>query len=125
MEAEVKDLIPGQLSTRCVVKILRPESTAAQHSKFLKDVQPLLKLDHPHVLKLYSCCLEAAPFLIILQHCPNGDLKQFLAAYSPSRGYDPKFDCIVDDNRNDSSIQIILIMVLTLYALEVTFSLHI
>lgn len=97
VEAEVKDLvIPGQQekgaeagsSTRCVVKILRPESAASQHSKFLRDVQPLLKLSgHPHVLKLYGACLEASPLLVLLQHCPNGDLKQFLSAYSPSRGY--------------------------------------
>ena len=85
VEAEVKDLIADQVTSRCVVKILRPEASASQHSKFLKDVQPLLKLDHPHVMKLYGYCLETSPFLVLLQHCANGDLKQFLAAYSPSK----------------------------------------
>lgn len=86
VEAEVKDLVVNQLTSRCVVKILRPEASASQHSMFLKEVQLLLKLDHPHVLKLYGCCLETSPFLVLLQHCANGDLKQFLAAYSPSKG---------------------------------------
>lgn len=85
VEADVKDLIPAQLSTRCVVKILRPEATPAQHAQFLKDVEPLLALNHPNVLKIYGCCLETSPLLVLLQHCANGDLKQFLVAYSPTR----------------------------------------
>lgn len=86
VEAEVKDLIPNQVSTRCVVKILRPEAAVGQHTKFLKDVQPLLKLNHPNVLKMYGCCLESSPLLVLLQHCANGDLKQFLSAYNPTKG---------------------------------------
>lgn len=87
MEAEAKELTLDHVSTRCVVKILRPEATVAQQCKFLKDVEPILKINHPHVMKLYACCLESSPLLVLLQHCANGDLKQFLAAYSPSKGY--------------------------------------
>ena len=67
------------------MKILRPEATAVQHTQFMKDVEPLLNIDHPNVLKLYGCCLETSPLLVLLQHCANGDLKQFLVAYSPTK----------------------------------------
>ena len=82
VEAEVKGLEDPRGASRCVVKILRPESDADEHVRFLNSVRPLLQLEqHPNVVQLLGCCLETAPLLVLMQHCANGDLKQFLLAY--------------------------------------------
>ena len=33
---------------------------------------------HPNVLKLYGCCLQQYPLLIVTEHCEKGDLKTVL-----------------------------------------------
>ncbi|XP_063615525.1 uncharacterized protein LOC134788599, partial [Penaeus indicus] len=42
---------------------------------FLHELRPYRQLSHPNLLKVLAHCLEAEPFLILLQLCPKGDLK--------------------------------------------------
>ncbi|XP_050721818.1 uncharacterized protein LOC127001361 isoform X2 [Eriocheir sinensis] len=64
--------------TPVAVKVLREDATPQEQHYFLQELRPFRHLSHPNVLKVLAYCLEAEPFLILLQLCPKGDLKAVL-----------------------------------------------
>lgn len=61
--------------TPVAVKVLREDATPTEQMYFLHELRPYRQLSHPNLLKVLAHCLEAEPFLILLQLCPKGDLK--------------------------------------------------
>ncbi|CAG0891722.1 unnamed protein product [Darwinula stevensoni] len=61
-----------------VVKELRPDANVTEQMHFLHDVNVCKAVSHPNVLGYLGHCLETEPFLILLEHCALGDLKEFL-----------------------------------------------
>ncbi|XP_042217271.1 uncharacterized protein LOC121862920 isoform X3 [Homarus americanus] len=61
--------------TPVAVKVLREDATPTEQMYFLQELRPYRDLSHPNVLKVLAHCLETEPFLILMQLCPKGDLK--------------------------------------------------
>ncbi|XP_043191076.1 uncharacterized protein LOC122364588 [Amphibalanus amphitrite] len=51
---------------------------------FLHEMAYLRDANHPNVLRLLGRCLEADPYLLILERCGAGDAKEFLQRRSPA-----------------------------------------
>ncbi|XP_067005607.2 uncharacterized protein [Anabrus simplex] len=79
VEGEAQGIVPGEKTSKVVVKILHEDATATDHMYFLHEVKPYRDLKHPNILKLLGRCLETDPFLVLLEACPSGDLKSFLS----------------------------------------------
>ncbi|KAL0278322.1 UNVERIFIED_CONTAM: hypothetical protein PYX00_000172 [Menopon gallinae] len=78
VEGEAQNIVPNEKVTKVIVKILHEDATPTDQMYFLHEVKFYRDLKHPNILGLLGRCLETEPFLILLESCPNGDLKSFL-----------------------------------------------
>ena len=80
IEAEAKDIVPYARKLRVLVKVLREDATGIEQMRFLDESRLYRDANHGNVLKLLGHSIEKLPFLLIMEHCPQGDLKSFLIA---------------------------------------------
>eukprot|EP00730_Choanoeca_flexa_P007003 TRINITY_DN12265_c0_g2_i9.p1 TRINITY_DN12265_c0_g2~~TRINITY_DN12265_c0_g2_i9.p1 ORF type:complete len:880 (+),score=275.69 TRINITY_DN12265_c0_g2_i9:255-2894(+) len=90
-EGEAKDLKPGQGTRRVAVKMLTDSSSDAQED-FRKEVSIMQNIDGDHnIVRLLGICTEAAPYLMVIELMPNGDLKTLLRNHRPKSSKPSKF----------------------------------
>uniref|UniRef100_A0A8C0Y742 non-specific serine/threonine protein kinase n=1 Tax=Cyprinus carpio carpio TaxID=630221 RepID=A0A8C0Y742_CYPCA len=68
----------GLSTTQVVVKELKASASVQEQMQFLEDVQPYRLLQHPALLQCLSQCSEVTPYLLVMEHCPLGDVKGYL-----------------------------------------------
>ncbi|TRY89941.1 hypothetical protein DNTS_032923 [Danionella cerebrum] len=68
----------GLGSTQVVVKELKASASVQEQKQFLDEVQPYRVLQHPALLQCLSQCAEITPYLLVMEHCPLGDVKGYL-----------------------------------------------
>jgi len=63
---------------RVAVKLLR--ASASDHDKkcFLEEAMILGRLKHSNIIKVHGICLDARPYMLILEYMAGGDLKHYL-----------------------------------------------
>ncbi|CAL9693245.1 unnamed protein product [Knipowitschia caucasica] len=88
----------GHSTTQVVVKELKASASAQEQSDFLEEVQPY-RLQHPALVMCLAQCTEVTPYLLIMEFCPLGDLKNYLRS---CRGADADADA--DAEAPDPSI---------------------
>ena len=60
------------------------ESTSAAQEEFHKEVSIMQNIDGDHnIVRLLGICTDAAPYLMVLELMPNGDLKTLLRNSRP------------------------------------------
>lgn len=50
------------------------------------EVQALMRLDHPNIIKLYKHFRYNSDFVMILEYCPNGSLEEYISKNGPLEG---------------------------------------
>jgi serine/threonine protein kinase len=69
----------GKRSTRYVaVKTLKDSPSQREIDDCLSEAALLTTFDHENVVSLLGVCIERQPWLIVLEYCPHGDLRNFL-----------------------------------------------
>uniref|UniRef100_A0A673FSB8 non-specific serine/threonine protein kinase n=1 Tax=Sinocyclocheilus rhinocerous TaxID=307959 RepID=A0A673FSB8_9TELE len=68
----------GLSTTQVVVKELKASASVQEQMQFLEEVQPYRVLQHPALLQCLSQCSEITPYLLVMEHCPLGDVKGYL-----------------------------------------------
>ncbi|XP_033827237.1 serine/threonine-protein kinase LMTK1 isoform X1 [Periophthalmus magnuspinnatus] len=67
----------GLSTTQVVVKELKASASVQEQTQFLEEVQPY-RLQHPALLMCLAQCTEVTPYLLVMEFCPLGDLKNYL-----------------------------------------------
>ncbi len=81
IEADARDIVPYARKIRVVVKVLREEASGLEQMRFLDEARLYRDADeNGNVLKLLGHSIEMTPFLLLLEACPEGDLKSHLIA---------------------------------------------
>ncbi|CAG7727364.1 unnamed protein product [Allacma fusca] len=80
IESEAKDIVPYTKNLRVLVKVLREDASGTEQMRFLDESRLYRESNHGNILKLLGHSIEKLPFLLIMEHCPQGDLKSFLIA---------------------------------------------
>ncbi|XP_034415257.1 serine/threonine-protein kinase LMTK1 [Cyclopterus lumpus] len=80
----------GLNTTQVVVKELRASSSVPDQMHFLKEAQPFRALQHPALLQCLVQCTEVAPFLLVMEFCPLGDVKGYLRSCRASETMTPE-----------------------------------
>ncbi|KAF7225502.1 serine/threonine-protein kinase LMTK1 isoform X2 [Nothobranchius furzeri] len=75
--AEVSTGVP---TTKVVVKELNASASIQDQIKFLEEAQPYWTLQHPALLQCLAQCSEVTPYLLVMEFCPLGDLKNYLCS---------------------------------------------
>ncbi|XP_013881079.1 serine/threonine-protein kinase LMTK1 [Austrofundulus limnaeus] len=70
----------GVSTTQVVVKELKSSASIQDQIKFLEEVQPYRTLQHPALLQCLAQCSEVTPYLLVMEFCPLGDLKNYLCS---------------------------------------------
>lgn len=70
-ESPVSTTVGSGGLTPVAVKVLREDASPSEQQYFLQELRPYRDLSHPNVLRVLAHCLEAEPFLILLQLCPR------------------------------------------------------
>lgn len=78
IEAEARDIVPFARKIRVMVKLLREDANGIEQMRFLDESRMYRDANHGNILKLMGHSIEKLPFLLIMEHCPQGDLKSFL-----------------------------------------------
>lgn len=60
-------------------KVMRRKGTLAASEE--AEIRTLMRLDHPHIVKLYDFFEEGEYLYIILEYCPNGSLADLIKAH--------------------------------------------
>ncbi|XP_068605938.1 serine/threonine-protein kinase LMTK1-like [Brachionichthys hirsutus] len=68
----------GLSTTQVVVKELKASASVQDQMQFLEEVQPYQTLQHPALLQCLAQCSEVTPYLLVMELCPLGDLKNYL-----------------------------------------------
>ncbi|XP_060882741.1 serine/threonine-protein kinase LMTK1 isoform X1 [Labrus mixtus] len=68
----------GLSTTQVVVKELKASASVQDQMQFLEEVQPYRTLQHPALLQCLAQCSEVTPYLLVMEFCPQGDLKSYL-----------------------------------------------
>ena len=82
IESEAVNIIPFPRRCRVWVKFLREEATDREQMKFLNEARVYRDSNHKNILKLLGHCIEASPYLLILECYPKGDLKSYLLRHA-------------------------------------------
>ncbi|XP_015256811.1 PREDICTED: serine/threonine-protein kinase LMTK1-like isoform X2 [Cyprinodon variegatus] len=69
----------GVSTTQVVVKELKASSSVQDQIQFLEEAQPY-SLQHPALLQCLAQCSEVTPYLLVMEFCPLGDLKNYLSS---------------------------------------------
>lgn len=72
------EIYTGTSVARVIVKELKASASPKEQDAFLKDGEPYYTLQHPNVLQCVAQCVEAIPYLLVLEFCDLGDLKAYL-----------------------------------------------
>ncbi|XP_064614247.1 serine/threonine-protein kinase LMTK2-like [Liolophura sinensis] len=78
LQGDAEKLRFGQSRTKVIVKVLKDDATPREQLQFLEEVRVFREVDHPNVLRFLGQCTETIPYLTILEHAANGDLKSYL-----------------------------------------------
>jgi serine/threonine protein kinase len=71
--------IPNCDSSQAVaIKIMREDSGESESNAFLREAVRLKELSHDNVIRLLGVCISSAPYYIVLEYMPYGDLKTLL-----------------------------------------------
>ncbi|KAM9745799.1 serine/threonine-protein kinase LMTK1 isoform 1-T1 [Menidia menidia] len=68
----------GLSTTQVVVKELKASASVQEQMQFLEEVQPYRALHHPALIQCLAQCSEVTPYLLVMEFCPLGDLKNYL-----------------------------------------------
>ncbi|XP_059414725.1 serine/threonine-protein kinase LMTK2-like [Carassius carassius] len=68
----------GLSTTQVVVKELKASASVQEQMQFLEEVQPYRLLQHSALLQCLSQCSDVTPYLLVMEHCPLGDVKGYL-----------------------------------------------
>ncbi|XP_017280862.1 serine/threonine-protein kinase LMTK1 isoform X2 [Kryptolebias marmoratus] len=79
----------GVSTTQVVVKELKSSASIQDQIKFLEEVQPYRTLQHPALLQCLAQCSEVTPYLLVMEFCPLGDLKNYLCSCRASDSETP------------------------------------
>ncbi|PIK52116.1 hypothetical protein BSL78_10963 [Apostichopus japonicus] len=64
---------------KVAVKLLKDFASDAQKQEFLQEIQMMKHLGyHPNVVCLIGCCTVMDPVCLVVETCPQGDLKKYL-----------------------------------------------
>ncbi|XP_072299351.1 serine/threonine-protein kinase LMTK1 isoform X2 [Eucyclogobius newberryi] len=66
----------GLSTTQVVVKELKASASVQEQTQFLEEVQPY-RVQHPALLMCLAQCTEVTPYLLVMEFCPLGDLKNY------------------------------------------------
>jgi hypothetical protein len=79
MTADAKDVVPYARKIRVLVKILKSNASQLEQMKFLEESRWYRDSGAcGNILKLLGQSIDKLPFLLIMEHCPQGDLKSYL-----------------------------------------------
>ncbi|KAE8575885.1 hypothetical protein XENTR_v10003979 [Xenopus tropicalis] len=79
----------GLSSTQVVVKELKVSASVQEQMLFLEETQPYRVLQHANLLQCLSQCAEITPYLLVMEFCPLGDLKDYLQSCAASESTAP------------------------------------
>ncbi|XP_051927724.1 serine/threonine-protein kinase LMTK1 isoform X2 [Hippocampus zosterae] len=65
-------------TNQVVVKELKASASIKEQMHFLEEVQPYRVLQHSALLQCLAQCTDVAPFLLVMEFCPLGDVKAYL-----------------------------------------------
>ncbi|XP_070553534.1 high affinity nerve growth factor receptor-like isoform X1 [Ptychodera flava] len=82
--AGLESLFPGHPPAIAMVKELQLDATEHARQSFDGQVSAMCEFEHPNVLEMLGVITIGQPLSIIFEYAEYGDLKQFLAARSPS-----------------------------------------
>lgn len=60
------------------MKRLKQEASQLDQMRFLDESRIYRDANQGNILKLLGHSIEKLPFLLIMEHCPQGDLKSYL-----------------------------------------------
>lgn len=71
-----------------VAKVARvkKENIERTWASFDSEIKALMRLDHPNIIKLYDHFQFGDNFVLILEHCPNGSLADYISKFGPMKG---------------------------------------
>ncbi|XP_055984467.1 serine/threonine-protein kinase LMTK2 isoform X1 [Sorex fumeus] len=72
------EIYTGTSVARVIVKELKANASPKEQDTFLRNGEPYYILQHPNVLQCVGQCVEAIPYLLVLEFCDLGDLKAYL-----------------------------------------------
>ncbi|CAD5116194.1 DgyrCDS5110 [Dimorphilus gyrociliatus] len=81
LQGDGKDLLPGYRKSKVVVLKLNEEADPHDQLNFLLEASAYREVQHENVIKLHGQCVETTPFLLVLEYCTFGDLKQYLVGH--------------------------------------------
>lgn len=79
----------GLASTQVVVKELKVSASVQEQMLFLEETQPYRVLQHPNLVQCLVQCTEITPYLLVMEFCPLGDLKEYLQSCAASESTVP------------------------------------
>lgn len=74
--------------------------TIAQKSSFVHELNALMQLDHPNIIKLYDYFLRDNIFYIILEDCVNGNISEYMKKHKVTENQTVKWCYEVIDALN-------------------------
>ncbi|XP_063232269.1 uncharacterized protein LOC134536479 [Bacillus rossius redtenbacheri] len=78
-QAECLGGVPGRLAV--AVKTLRPQASDEESEEFLAEIAMMKRVGrHPNVVAMLGCCTLAAPYFMVMEFVPCGDLLRYLHA---------------------------------------------
>ncbi|CAN9508857.1 unnamed protein product [Ophioblennius macclurei] len=80
----------GLTSTQVVVKELRASANLQDQRHFLEEAQPYRSLQHPALVQCLFQCSEVAPYLLVMEFCPLGDVKGYLRSCRSTESLTPE-----------------------------------
>jgi len=72
--------VPFARKIKVLVKSLREDASGIEQMRFLDESRLYRDANHGNILKLLGHSIEKLPFLLIMDHCPQGDMKSYLIA---------------------------------------------
>ena len=63
------------LKSAAAVKVLRTLLTAEAQAAFVKEAQMLVRLSHPHIVRLLDFAVEAGVPFLVMEYAPGGNLR--------------------------------------------------
>ncbi|XP_054891892.1 serine/threonine-protein kinase LMTK1 isoform X1 [Poeciliopsis prolifica] len=74
------EVTAGISTTQVVVKELKASASVQDQIQFLEEAQSYRTLQHPALLQCLAQCSEVTPYLLVMEFCPLGDLKNYLGS---------------------------------------------
>eukprot|EP01147_Barroeca_monosierra_P005050 gene5050-8757_t len=72
------DYKSDETSQRVAVKLLRTDCAASEKLDFKHEAFVMFKLKHPHIVEIIGVCMQKAPWLLVLEYMPFGNMRSFL-----------------------------------------------